>query len=1537
MTDNRRDTELTVRVKDLGSKTFREVASSVKSVTEALDLQVVAAERGEVSAKTLRDSVEKLKSANRDLIKQQGLLDFYEVLATRLGAAETKAKEARTEFDNFNASLKGSSASKEQADKLNRLETAATKAEGGIVRASQRLDEQRDKLRAVGVDTENLAAAQQNLVTVNTLVDRSLKQATSAYENYDTKLAATRAAEDALATAQQAKDSSARASTVKQDLTFQQALAGALNQTATAERDLAAAEDRRAASDRAKNVRADLAFQGELEAALERTAAAERNLAAAAELSGFQKVGTDAIAAASKIDVYSIAAGKAAPASSRIAASLNAILHPSQEVVKTLAGLEGEINRVTAVIGDGKGSVHSYAEAFQDLDRVQRQVIKSAGDLDVYKDQARAVAHAQAAFDSAKADVLAYANAVRTADQPNVELAASLKTAQGAMNAAEKELAQQITKLKSYGTALKTAGVDVTDLAAAEKRLAGVANSTAAATDKLNKAASGQNGKVGRFLGLKPYELQNLAFQLNDVFTQIASGTSITQTFAQQGGQIVQLFPRMFAALIPLAPVILAVGLAVGLVVSSMRQLFDLEDSQRKFAGTLALTADGANVSAAALAETAHELDVFGTSLKDTRAELTIFLKEGLDPKRFKDMGVAAQNLADVTGKKVPEAAKQLAEGFTGGFKAIQALNDEYDFLTANELESIRQQFELGNATGALETAFDKLTTKLEKAAAVSRNDLDVSVKNLTASWDGLLHNLGNFLPIQGATDFINGLANAVRTLTEIIPRAKKVQDDALNNKGSGTPAKPKMRENQATLGNMGRVAGFAIGAAQQLAPGVFDGLDPLVKKLTEVRETGVKAGEDTSAALGKVGNKASLAANAIRRELVIALDKAKEKAGALSDAKRLELAGIVAVTKGTEAGITDKKTLEEFRALGKEAEQQEINKEHARKAAAADRKAAAADRKAESEENKRLAIQATLLGQLRQVSIKASKAGTADLEDQLAAVDDEYAKIFETVDKLKKAGGKSIKGKSFVDFTAEVEAGKELIKQQVTLKKYADDIKALEDQRGERLNAIKDSVAAGNKTAVQGLADAQAVVDDLDPKIASIAGGALLFATAIGGATPPPEILAFIDKMQRLIDAGGANAKRTNSPVAKLGQDLLGAQQADLDKLVQARDKVVQNEKRLVDLGLHTQVDAQDNIRAAYAATTGQITAQANAVLALATKMRDAGAISAVAFQGLKTDLDLVIQGTQYVDENFTKIHDTIVGSIQTGISAAFDTISEAIGRAIQGTGSWEDALRSIGAAALNFVASFLKGIADVLLQIAVLQAIKNIPFLNGLTTGIMDFAGLTTGAAALSVPAAALNTGAVALGASAVALDLPSAALVAGATGLATVSIPLGVSAGILATAAEALGVSAGVLQAAATTLLIANSIKPVPVLHSGGTVGPGGSNRSRSVSASLFAGAPRYHSGTVVGLKTDEQAAIVQNGEEILSKDSPRNILNGGAAAGGGQPAKGGGISRLTINNLLDSGEVVSAGLNSRKGEQTFMNFLRTNRTQIKSIIG
>ena len=111
---------------------------------------------------------------------------------------------------------------------------------------------------------------------------------------------------------------------------------------------------------------------------------------------------------------------------------------------------------------------------------------------------------------------------------------------------------------------------------------------------------------------------------------------------------------------------------------------------------------------------------------------------------------------------------------------------------------------------------------------------------------------------------------------------------------------------------------------------------------------------------------------------------------------------------------------------------------------------------------------------------------------------------------------------------------------------------------------------------------------------------------------------------------------------------------------------------------------------------------------------------------------------------------------------------------------------------------------------------------------------------------------------------------------------------------------------------------------VKHSGGVVGRGGT--IRSVDASLFAAAPRYHSGGVAGLKPGEVPAILQTGEEVLSRNDPRNVTNGGGQAQG---------SSTRVINVIDP-NMVSDYMSSSSGEETLLNVINRNAGMIKQVL-
>lgn len=108
-----------------------------------------------------------------------------------------------------------------------------------------------------------------------------------------------------------------------------------------------------------------------------------------------------------------------------------------------------------------------------------------------------------------------------------------------------------------------------------------------------------------------------------------------------------------------------------------------------------------------------------------------------------------------------------------------------------------------------------------------------------------------------------------------------------------------------------------------------------------------------------------------------------------------------------------------------------------------------------------------------------------------------------------------------------------------------------------------------------------------------------------------------------------------------------------------------------------------------------------------------------------------------------------------------------------------------------------------------------------------------------------------------------------------------------------------------------------------HRGGIVGQG-APMQRMVPAWAFAGAPRYHSGGMAGLKPDEVPAVLQKGEEVLAKNDSRNAANGGQG------------NAFRVVNVLDP-RMAGDYLESSEGERVIMNIIGRNPGQVRQLLG
>jgi len=145
--------------------------------------------------------------------------------------------------------------------------------------------------------------------------------------------------------------------------------------------------------------------------------------------------------------------------------------------------------------------------------------------------------------------------------------------------------------------------------------------------------------------------------------------------------------------------------------------------------------------------------------------------------------------------------------------------------------------------------------------------------------------------------------------------------------------------------------------------------------------------------------------------------------------------------------------------------------------------------------------------------------------------------------------------------------------------------------------------------------------------------------------------------------------------------------------------------------------------------------------------------------------------------------------------------------------------------------------------------------------------------------------------------------------------------IAARILATAAVVAVISA--LPGGAAILQLAGM--GASVKHTGGIVGEGGT--TRQVPGWVFAGAARYHTGGIAGLRPGEVPAILRKGEEVITESDPRHIANGGGV---------GGLQNVRIN-LLDDRSNIGDYMSSAEGERVLLETLERNSLRARTVLG
>lgn len=1214
---NRRDIELLISARETTGRSFKAVTSNIDSLNRKIEEQVAAAERGEVSLQDLRKSQQELAQAGRDLSALQGQIDSYRRLEEQQKKNSTAAESAAADFAKLKAELAGLEAvTAKQERALAGLEKKVRTTSAAYERSTVDINKQAEVLDRAGIEVAQLDAAQTKIVTSARAAGAGFASLGTSIDSYADNLRIAREGEQNLAAQNAFGQKLAQARELGEASRFVQLYAQAVGTVAQTDNQLAA-------------------------------------------LDGFRAVGQQAAEASRDISQFVQVGKTMAVTGNDVAQGLRAIIQPGTEALRTLDGVEAAIAAAAAKATAEKGSVAGFSAALNDLSQASAALVSQGGLIDGFERQAAAVAVARQQFDSAQADVQRYGAAMAAADVPTEALSRSLTLANAKLAETGRALSIEETKLGELSRSLKTAGIDTNNLAAAQARLQASATQAAGAIQAGNQRLGRGGEKANGLFGLNPFELQNLSFQLNDIFVSLASGQKPLTVLFQQGSQIAQIFPGLLSSVakfaVILGPLVAIVGgFAFALSAAST------EASQLK---EITSAVNGRNLTdsfdVAALQEAANGMEALGVSTEEATASLLAFLDAGASPEQIIGLTESAANLAEVLGIDVAEATEILTDILGGGIDAVDELALSTNLLTVEEINHANALFEAGKSAEARQYILDQVNGKLKEQAAITRGSFTPAVNNLKVAFA----NFGNYLrtrfadDIAAANSLVGNFIGGLTTLTGL-----------LAGKGFGAAVKEGAAANRAFTSSGKKKGGGRGGATDQ-----------------QIRD------------------------NTFLREL----DEEEAATRAVTNAEKARLAGKKALRDAQKEGVSAS-VAAKAAAQAERLELEKLNAADAKKASGKKKKGGAskAEREAKAAERKIDSLEKRLENQLRSLDSATGRGKSATLEERLAVVDNKYQSIFDTLEGLDNLGIKAIDGRPVAEIKAEVEASKEILKNEERIKFFEDQIGLLTTQRKDEIENIEDAQERGAKSTVEAYRAAEEVNARISPQIVKAAQDALAVARAIAGATPSPEMASLIARLERIINGEG-----TTDIVQNIGLGALGDQEGQLNKLLKERNDLVESYNTLNELGLLTDAEARQMAAQGYKNSSAEIALllpKMRETLELLRLQKDTltglPLISDAAYNAWLAKLQAVEAGLVQVDVRQKAVQDAARGAIQQGVTNAFQTAADAIVGLVAGTMSFGDAIKSVFTTALQFAADFLSAIAEVLVQMVALQVAKSL-----------------------------------------------------------------------------------------------------------------------------------------------------------------------------------------------------------------------------------
>ena len=272
-------------------------------------------------------------------------------------------------------------------------------------------------------------------------------------------------------------------------------------------------------------------------------------------------------------------------------------------------------------------------------------------------------------------------------------------------------------------------------------------------------------GAASKNFRLTGYEITNLSYQINDMATMLAAGSSPFQVLATQGGQIYQILSGTRGGVVAglknmggliaglFTPLRLVAGGLAGLGVAAVASYASWMAAQKRLENSL----QGLGRSTGATAADLERVSIAGanaatitiSSARDMSAQFASTGKIGTG--LYEDLIVASRNFARITSVEATEAAGKLAEAFADPAAGALELDKALNFLDQSTLDLIRSLTNANRRQEAQAVLLRNLKLSLPDAAK--------NVSLLARAWENVTNAVSNAGTKLGwaASQFIDG------------------------------------------------------------------------------------------------------------------------------------------------------------------------------------------------------------------------------------------------------------------------------------------------------------------------------------------------------------------------------------------------------------------------------------------------------------------------------------------------------------------------------------------------------------------------------------------------------------------------------------------------------------------------------------------------------------------------------------------------------------------------------------------------------------